>query len=41
MSNELNDNNNNYESKYIKSLLDINKSLRNEVETLYSFVFKL
>ena len=38
MSNELNDNNNNYESKYIKSLLDINKSLRNEVETLYKLL---
>ena len=38
MSNEINNNNNNYESKYIKSLLDINKSLRNEVETIYKLL---
>ena len=37
MSNEIN-NNNNYESKYIYSLLEINKSLRNEVETIYKLL---
>ena len=37
MSNEIN-NNDNYESKYIKSLLEINKSLRNEVETIYKLL---
>jgi hypothetical protein len=37
MSNEINDNNS-YESKYIYSLLEINKSLRNEVETIYKLL---
>ena len=37
MSNEIN-NNNSYESKYIQSLLEINKSLRNEVETIYKLL---
>ena len=37
MSNEIN-NNDNYESKYIKNLLEINKSLRNEVETIYKLL---
>ena len=37
MSNEIN-NNNNYESKYIQSLLQINKSLRNELEVTYKLL---
>ena len=37
MSNQIK-NNNNYESKYIESLLEINKSLRNEVETIYKLL---
>ena len=37
MSNEIN-NNNNYESKYIQTLLQINKSLRNELEVIYKLL---
>ena len=37
MSNEIK-NNNSYESKYIQSILEINKSLRNEVETIYKLL---
>ena len=37
MSNEIN-NNNNYESKYIQTLLQINKSLRNELEVTYKLL---
>ena len=38
MSNNEINNNNNYESKYIQSLLQINKSLRNELEVTYKLL---
>ena len=37
MSNEIN-NNNSYGSKYIQSILVINKTLRDEIETLYKLL---
>ena len=38
MSNEINIKANNYELNYIQSLIEINKSLRNEVETIYKLL---